>query len=135
MSSYNCFLFKTYREVHEELERLRASRNQQKSDTQQDKSENLPKRIASDDSSANTPSTQKSAAPMWWRFISKTSWRVQLAFTLLLWASLLNVGFGAAFLLCACLYWLYVWGTDPQRRTPRPNTILAGWYYDNTRVA
>nr|CDS28633.2 wd40 repeat [Hymenolepis microstoma] len=124
---------KTYREVREELERLRASRNERQSVMQKAKSESSTKSAASGDSSANISST--SVAPTWWRFISKASWRVHVAFTLLLWATLLNVGFGAAFFVCACLYWLYVWGTDPHKRAPQSNTILAGWYYENTQVA
>ncbi|VDO05942.1 unnamed protein product [Rodentolepis nana] len=126
---------KTYLEVRKELERLRASRNELQSDMQKAKSRYSTKSAASDNSSTNAPSSQTSTAPIWWRFISKASWRVQIAFTLLLWATLLNVGFGAAFFVFACIYWLYVWGTNPKTHAPQPNTILAGWYYDNARVA
>uniref|UniRef100_A0A5K3EQ82 Golgi apparatus membrane protein TVP23 homolog n=1 Tax=Mesocestoides corti TaxID=53468 RepID=A0A5K3EQ82_MESCO len=85
---------------------------------------------------AETLTTEsRSENPWWWRLLTG-SWRIQMAFTLILWASLLNVGFGAVFFVCASLYWLCIWGTEARRRRMRAegNTVLAGWYFDNSRI-
>ncbi|CDI97409.1 expressed conserved protein [Echinococcus multilocularis] len=121
----------TYYKLREELEHLRASRGDQVPQPKPPKAE--PTKLASEKHLPPENKERDFVLPWWWRLLSR-SWRVQMAFTLLLWATLLNVGFGAVFFVCACLYWLYAWGTEAQRRNLRPNTILAGWYYDNARI-
>ncbi|KAL5108836.1 hypothetical protein TcWFU_004314 [Taenia crassiceps] len=112
----------TYHKLRDELELLRASRGDQAPQPKPSKVE--PTKWPGEGPTASTKEEEDTVVPWWWRLLSH-SWRVQLAFTLLLWATLLNVGFGAVFFICACLYWLYAWGTEARRRALRPNTIFA----------
>ncbi|BHF71144.1 hypothetical protein SprV_0401419900 [Sparganum proliferum] len=117
-----------YQQVRERLQRSRASRSSESPTKQCPMNNSLP---VAHPSSVQVESTDADVQvpPGWLKPIN--TWRVQLAFTLILWISLVHVGFGAIFFVLACIYWLWAWGTETRRRTRKPNTIQAGWYFDN----
>uniref|UniRef100_A0A0X3PWJ5 SAYSvFN domain-containing protein n=2 Tax=Schistocephalus solidus TaxID=70667 RepID=A0A0X3PWJ5_SCHSO len=126
-----------YKQFREGLQQSRASHSSRspvdKSQLKQRQPDTSP-RVASPSSaqveSVDTDVKVGAEVPTGWLKPVGT-WRVQLAFTLLLWISLVHVGFGAIFFILACIYWLWAWGTEARRQTRPPNTIQAGWYFDN----